>query len=538
MSTDSTPITLWCLEYRSNSFSITIGNNNSIFDLKKAIFEKINVPDNVKAKNLCLWNVNVEESQLESNTPDDLMTVENEIKIASQKVGNTFYGVQDNNIRVIVKVPVAIEQLDASVFVDRSGIICKELLKKFDIIPNKVEELKTLIDAPLLRKLPVTSDEEIMFPDISNYVCTTQGERRSAIAKINSNLFTIDTKFSGKSESMLHHPIDSMIRIPLENFNKYLGGSLPIDIDRDKSDSGSTTKGTQRPNFLCWIKKLLIFKGEEKANVGDFDTARIELVEKFNVLDPIFFGNIKFLICYAAAGSNVQFYAIDGSKETVKNPNQLMPLTGVLNSINLVDRITILRTTVNIARIMLTISDNITDMIIPLGKKQKLPGLVQIKEDPLFIQDQRMYKVKMTTQGIPCKLNNENDVREMTKCVLTGLARLHAGRYVHRDIRIPNIVFVPEHHDNFRYVLIDFEHGGMNKQKPGENLNGWDANTLTKSGHYVYLSEMYQLGKMLEKYNDLMTAGGKDFVNQLKSKNLTAEEALKHTWINNSTTSI
>ncbi|CAG8742424.1 18019_t:CDS:2 [Rhizophagus irregularis] len=537
MSTDSTPITLWCLEYRSNSFSITIGNNNSIFDLKKAIFEKINVPDNVKAKNLCLWNVNVEESQLESNTPDDLMTVENEIKIASQKVGNTFYGVQDNNIRVIVKVPVAI-----------------------------VEELKTLIDAPLLRKLPVTSDEEIMFPDISNYVCTTQGERRSAIAKINSNLFTIDTKFSGKSESMLHHPIDSMIRIPLENFNKYLGGSLPIDIDRDKSDSGSTTKGTQRPNFLCWIKKLLIFKGEEKANVGDFDTARIELVEKFNVLDPIFFGNIKFLICYAAAGSNVQFYAIDGSKETVKNPNQLMPLTGVLNSINLVDRITILRTTVNIARIMLTISDNITDMIIPLGKKQKLghsyitffansvvklvpevdlPYTQHLQSRVRFLtsmykhaKDQRMYKVKMTTQGIPCKLNNENDVREMTKCVLTGLARLHAGRYVHRDIRIPNIVFVPEHHDNFRYVLIDFEHGGMNKQKPGENLNGWDANTLTKSGHYVYLSEMYQLGKMLEKYNDLMTAGGKDFVNQLKSKNLTAEEALKHTWINNSTTSI
>ncbi|PKK55338.1 hypothetical protein RhiirC2_802666 [Rhizophagus irregularis] len=107
MSTDGTPITLWCLEYGSNSFSVTIGNNNSIFDLKKAIFEEISVPDNVKAKNLRLWNVNVEESQLESNTPDDLMTVENEIKIASQKVGNTFYGVQDNNIRVVVKVPVA-----------------------------------------------------------------------------------------------------------------------------------------------------------------------------------------------------------------------------------------------------------------------------------------------------------------------------------------------------------------------------------------------------------------------------------------------
>ncbi|CAG8679005.1 7164_t:CDS:2 [Funneliformis mosseae] len=78
-----------CLEYGSSSFSITIENNNSIFDLKKTIFKEISVPDN---------NVNVEESQLESNTPDGLMTVENEIKITMQKVDNTFYRVQDNNI--------------------------------------------------------------------------------------------------------------------------------------------------------------------------------------------------------------------------------------------------------------------------------------------------------------------------------------------------------------------------------------------------------------------------------------------------------
>ena len=439
-----------------------------------------------------------------------------------------------------------------------------------------MEELKPLINAPLLRKLPVTSDEEIMFPDISDYVCTTQGERRSAIAKIISNLFTIDTKFSGKSESMLHYPIDSMIRIPLENFNKYLGGSLPIDIDRDKSDSGSTTKGTQRPDFLCWINKLLIFKGEEKANVGDFGTAKAELVEKFNVLDPIFFGNVKFMICYAAAGPNVQFYAIDGSKETAKNPNQLIPFTSVLNSSNLVDRITILRTIVNIARIVLTISDSIPDVIIPLGKKQKLghsyityyansvvklvpevdlpyaqnlnsrvlfltrmynhakghPGLVQIKEDPIYVKDEKAYKVKMTTRGIPCDLKTESDVQEMTKCVLTGLARLHTGKYVHRDIRIPNIVFVPEPHDNFRYVLIDFEHGGTNRQKPSEILNGWDQDTLTRTGQYVFLSDMYQLGKMLERYKEFMTGDGIDFVGQLKSKNLTAEVALQHAWIN------
>jgi hypothetical protein len=72
---------------------------------------------------------------------------------------------------------------------------------------------------------------------------------------------------------MLHYPMDSMIRVPLEISNRYLGGSLPIEIDRDKADS---------------------------------------------------------------------------------------------------NRITILRTVVNIARIMITISDIIPNMIIPLGKRQKL----------------------------------------------------------------------------------------------------------------------------------------------------------------------
>jgi serine/threonine protein kinase len=137
------------------------------------------------------------------------------------------------------------------------------------------------------------------------------------------------------------------------------------------------------------------------------------------------------------------------------------------------------------------------------------PGLVQIEKGPLFIKDQRIYKVVM----ILCTLNlkNENDLREMVKCVLTELVRLHEGRFVHRDIQIPNILYVPESPDNYNYVLIDFEHGGRNRQKPGKRLNGCDENKLTDG-------EMYQLGKMLEKYDDWMTADGNDVVNKLKLK--------------------
>ncbi|PKK70447.1 hypothetical protein RhiirC2_746455, partial [Rhizophagus irregularis] len=68
-------------------------------------------------------------------------------------------------------------------------------------------------------------------------------------------------KFSeNKSESMLHYLIDAIIRVPLKTFNKYIGGALPIEIDRDKADSETTTIGSKQPDFLCWIKKLLLFK--------------------------------------------------------------------------------------------------------------------------------------------------------------------------------------------------------------------------------------------------------------------------------------
>ncbi|GET65883.1 hypothetical protein GLOIN_2v1824646 [Rhizophagus irregularis DAOM 181602=DAOM 197198] len=68
-----------------------------------------------------------------------------------------------------------------------------------------------------------------------------------------------------------------------------------------------------------------------------------------------------------------------------------------------------------------------------------------------------------------------------------------------------------------------------------EKLSGYDDNTLTTAGCYTTTSEMYQLGKMLEALNSQITSNqGKGFVEKLKSKKLTAELALKHSWINHS----
>ncbi|PKC57879.1 hypothetical protein RhiirA1_497030 [Rhizophagus irregularis] len=203
--------------------------------------------------------------------------------------------------RLLKQIKGVKQTYDQADLADNSAKICGELIQRFETIPTKAEELQSLINRQLLRKLPVTSDEEQIYPEIKDYVCTTENERQSMIAKNISSAFTIDMKFSeNKSESMLHYPIDAMIRVPLETFNKYIGGALPIEIDRD-----TTMIGSKRPDFLCWTKKLLLFKGEEKASSGEFNTAVEELEEKFNVLDPICFGKIQFMIGYAVAGSTV-----------------------------------------------------------------------------------------------------------------------------------------------------------------------------------------------------------------------------------------
>ena len=92
-------------------------------------------------------------------------------------------------------------------------------------------------------------------------------------------------------------------------------------------------------------------------------------------------------------------------------------------------------------------------------------------------------------------------------------------------------MFVPEPHDSFRYVLIDFEHGGYDNQKPNGPLRDWDENTLTSGKRYTLRSDIYQLGKLLEKHSDLMSTTGTSFVNRLKSKYMSATAALQHTWI-------
>ncbi|CAH1758227.1 10052_t:CDS:1, partial [Entrophospora sp. SA101] len=81
---------------------------------------------------------------------------------------------------------------------------------------------------------------------------------------------------------MLHMPTDLLIGNTLQLFKENLGKALPIDHDWNRTDPGSTTKGSYWSDFLCWLKDTLILKGEEKASAKDFKMALYDLDEKFN----------------------------------------------------------------------------------------------------------------------------------------------------------------------------------------------------------------------------------------------------------------
>ena len=328
------------------------------------------------------------------------------------------------------------------------------------------------------------------------------------------------------------------------------------------------------------MDNLLFFWGEEKPYSG----AKEELMKKANDIDPVFFGDIQFMICYAADGPLIRFYAIDGSPDGLKKPDRFIPLTEALNITQAPCRFEVLKAIINLIRVMVTIRHSIPAQTYPLAKRMKLGnsaisfnikdvmkwvdiskmpycgdkdlrieflcgmydhakdrrGLVNCINGPILGRT-GVYKVTLSNRCFSSQPKDEDSLRAMTKDVVSGLDWLHHADYLHRDIRHPNILYDPVIK---QYILIDFEHGAKAKAEAGNGeieiygdnapLAAWDDGTLD-DGLYTAMSEMYQLGKLLnEEFGYLIFSDqGKDFVKKLKEKKMIAEEALKHEWICN-----
>ena len=140
--------------------------------------------------------------------------------------------------------------------------ICIDLLKPFGSIPNRAQDLVALVDEPLLVTLPIIEFEfnaikkkvckfiiclyyiihltltskSCQYSPIVQFLHPANGELSLLTSSALAGYFVGDSSDGGRSEDMLHFPIDVLVRHTLTTLRRFSMATLPILMDRNKKD--------------------------------------------------------------------------------------------------------------------------------------------------------------------------------------------------------------------------------------------------------------------------------------------------------------
>ncbi|CAG8856681.1 4912_t:CDS:1, partial [Gigaspora margarita] len=90
----------------ATAFPVDISDSSTIGHLKNVIRKNINAPDNVKAKDLEIWKVNLPLEKVEENAITlDNIEVKRKLLIPTMKIYNVFDQIPESNVQFIVKMP-------------------------------------------------------------------------------------------------------------------------------------------------------------------------------------------------------------------------------------------------------------------------------------------------------------------------------------------------------------------------------------------------------------------------------------------------
>ncbi|PNW87357.1 hypothetical protein CHLRE_02g119500v5 [Chlamydomonas reinhardtii] len=405
------------------------------------------------------------------------------------------------------------------------------------------------LDQPLGAKLPVSSwalqalgsGDQTDDHELSKYV---ELQPQLTVAKNAHRLSLITaaalTGLFGQqegSEMMNTIRIGALVDTPLNFAAKSLG--LPFRIDRNTADQPGATARLLRPDFLFWLRNILLFKGEEKAASAEHETAIAELKSKMaTAWNPALLPGVSLpcMFAYAAAGSQVQFFAVtsrDGAVEAT-------PVSDCLHIDTPLGRIKVVHHTFKVLQAVAAYAPSAPDLSIALGQVSKaltlngsflssvtvfpdfirkhvnlsqLQGgvldhralvamyhaighvrclnLVRLRGDGgVSLQDDGTTVLHLEPLGLPLGLTGrqaverEGSLRDAVRGVLTALVVLHDAGYVHRDIRWPNVIRLPgvaaaaASSSSDVYVLIDLEHAApadcpLDCRQPPYRLPTW-----------------------------------------------------------------
>ena len=313
---------------------------------------------------------------------------------------------------------------------------------------------------------------------------------------------------------------------------------LSFQRRRDTGDASSgmstlsSTGRPVRPDFLLLSSdgKQLYMKGEDKDR--DLRKAIADLINKIaREWSPLLYGDLPFLLCYAAAGSSFQLCAIprDDTRSAV-------PVSRVYDMARPADRVQLLCLAVQVHRLLQRISRTLPTHVLPvdvddavtrelaggacftrtitfesasLTAKKRIAGwaayaaafgtsfsllqevyartaqcrgIVHAARGPSLRHDTYAVALKpLGLRGADALPSDEEGLRAAAHGMLHGLAALHAAGYVHCDLRWANVACSPAPVPAQRaYYLLDLESCRRTgaRIEPGTELRGWSDTTL------------------------------------------------------------
>ncbi|PNH00232.1 hypothetical protein TSOC_013959 [Tetrabaena socialis] len=200
--------------------------------------------------------------------------------------------------------------------VDNSEEYAKELLKPPLDSPPCLDDLQRFFQEPPAAQIPINTDALALTslpPSLQPHFKPASGQLALAVGL--SVAASLPVGDSEMWTAMAEHTVVVSLLLALDK-------ALPTDVrirlvaERDQQDSTSlmTVKSLRgsslRPDGVLrgYDGRRLLAKWENKA--ASMDDAVEDLRKKTAVWTPLYYGNIEYLPCFAAAGSNLQFYAI------------------------------------------------------------------------------------------------------------------------------------------------------------------------------------------------------------------------------------
>lgn len=319
----------------------------------------------------------------------------------------------------------------------------------------------------------------------------------------------------GTTEASLHGVWDFLIAVPLVQL-------VPqVKLRRDSADFRST--GNNRPDLLISAAStdVTLFRGEEKGVGHRLSEPLRELVTKTRTPWP--YEGLDYVVCYAAAGYNVQFAVLRRNSDRRK-PAEVCTDVYDLNTI--AGRVGCLLATVQVARWIRFIADKIdyVEHPPPAAPIEREGGVIVSRKGDAVIKSytknapedaahvERVLAVldKLQKAGVPNTITGAavtdniyaikltplgewppesksimgpvavGEALAALECVCETLGRAHDGaRVVHCDIRWPNVVRT---RDGMRTLVIDWDDAVDLEQRCGAALR-LAARGLDKEAH-------------------------------------------------------